>query len=239
MTGWAEVVHEATLGAGPGRGPQLLGTAARLLAARRGGFGPGGPPTWAGWSAYPPAPDHPPPGRRLLPAALAERILRLPAALAAEVAAQAGSAGYVVPTGLLPAWVSAASRSPAFATGAAELLGERGRWLAATNAQWARAAKASAVATGASTPEDRAVPWARGEAEAALDQLLNRMRAGPPDPQDQRLTHLLALRTPPGWVGPRLDDVLALVPGHSRWRPLLVVAADLADVRHRLEQEHP
>lgn len=80
-------------------------------------------------------------------------------------------------------------------------------------------------------------PWQRQLTEAAFAHVEARMRAAPPDAGDHRAARLVALRADPCWLRPRLADVLALTPGHSRWRPVLLVATDLADLRHRLEQE--
>ncbi len=82
-------------------------------------------------------------------------------------------------------------------------------------------------------------PWTADVAAPSLGHLEQRMRGAPPDPADHRAAQLIALRADPAWLRPRLGDLLALTPSLSRWRPVLLVAADLADLRHRLEQESP
>lgn len=327
-------------------------------------------------------------------ASVAERILAYPAAVAAELAAQAAAAGLTVPAAALASWVSAASRSHEFAQAAEPVLGARGRWLAAANPGWRgaaltpqealaaaleepsgpagtsrrvtpgqraawfrrarradpaaardrmeasfrelppplragllevlaeglgpadeaflttasndraagvreaahrllavlaqprreRLAEAAAELAGCPATEHRRAaelidilniargdpvecgvatryaglplarpvtaaehpadelaawpgPWPRQVAAAAFAHVEGRMRGAPPDAGDHRAVQLVALRAALDWLRPRLADVLALTPAHSRWRPVLVVAADLADLRHRLGQE--
>lgn len=373
-----------------------LEAAALLHAGRRGGLGPGlRTPAPRTVSAYPRAPDHPEPNRRLLPHAAAERILAHPPEVAAELAAQAADAGLAVPTAALAHWLAYAARHAWFACEAAPMMGARGRWLADANPAWRTAAmpatqsldfafgeyRAPAAGTSrvgaversawfrqarrelpgpsrdrleqafaglpsairlallkqlvvglaaadrpflttaasdrsrpvrelaagllsalggtaggtgpaqtvaaladcspsehrragalievlwaaradpassgvadryAGLPPDRAVAaaehpadelaawpghWPRALAEPGFAHLQARMRRAPPDAGDHRAARLLALRAAPQWLRPRLADVLALTPGHSRWRPVLIVADNLADLRQRLEEE--
>ncbi len=85
-------------------------------------------------------------------------------------------------------------------------------------------------------------PWPRSITDHAFRHLQARMRTGPPDPGDHRVAQLTALRAAPDSLRPAPDwlaDLLALTPSHSRWRPVLVVAADLAALRHSFDQEPP
>lgn len=244
VAAWLAAPGEGGRGDDATSGPAAALTAAALQhACRRGGLGPGalaGPLGHA--TPYPTAPEHPEPDRRLLSLSVAERIVAHDPEVAAELADQAAAARWAVPPEALVLWLSLASRNVAFARAAGPVVGPRGRWLAAANPAW-RTASAVGPVTAAEDPADELAawpgPWERAVASAAFAHVEGRMRTAPPDGVDQRAARLLALRAEPEWLRPRLADVLALTPGHSRWRPVLVVAADLADLRHRLGQEPP
>ncbi|CAA9245064.1 MAG: FIG01121071: hypothetical protein [uncultured Acidimicrobiales bacterium] len=98
----------------------------------------------------------------------------------------AGS-GRLVPPDRLPGLLQTASTSPALRPGAAEVMGERGRWLANLNPVWAWAAGGAEA--------DDAGTWATGSA-AARRLLLGRIRATDPGVARELLVSTWATETP-------------------------------------------
>ena len=97
------------------------------------------------------------------------------------------AAGRLVPPDRLPGLLQAASTNPALRAATAEVMGERGRWLAGLNPVWAWAA--------GGTEADDVSSWSTGST-AARRLLLRRMRAADPAWARELLTSTWATETP-------------------------------------------
>ncbi|HEV2759676.1 MAG TPA: DUF5691 domain-containing protein, partial [Acidimicrobiales bacterium] len=97
------------------------------------------------------------------------------------------AAGRLVPPDRLPGLVQAATTGPGLRAATAEVMGERGRWLANLNPAWAWAA-------GGAEPDD-ASTWATGSA-AARRLLLARGRAADPGAARELVASTWATETP-------------------------------------------
>ena len=176
----------------------VLDAAALLTVAHRAGWLPQTGVSHPGPAAADSAPELPPRA-----AALLSRAAEADAAVLTDLLTAAGAAGYRAPAPLLPALLDAAIRDRALRPAVADVLGQRGRWLAAHRADWQR------VVAGADRPDPADGPdaWQTGR-------------------RDERAGYLAALRdTDPaaarellraGWASETGDDRAALLPVLAR-----------------------
>jgi hypothetical protein len=145
----------------------LLDAAALMVTARWAGARPASGITCPAPAATDTAPELPARAADLL-----ERIRVLEPGLLADLLRAAGDVGYRVPAPALPVLLDAAVKDPVLRPAVAEVLGGRGRWLAAHRSDWQRVADAGTRAV----PDDPAV-WetgSRGERRAYLAMLRDR-----------------------------------------------------------------
>jgi hypothetical protein len=176
----------------------VLDAAALLTVARRAGWQPETGVSYPGPAAADGALELPPRA-----AALLGRTAEADAGVLTDLLTAAGTAGYRAPAPLLPALLDAAVRDRTLRPAVADVLGQRGRWLAAHRADWQR------VVAGVARPDPADGPdaWQTGR-------------------RDERIGYLAALRdTDPaaarellhaGWGSETGDDRAQLLPVLAR-----------------------
>jgi len=137
----------------------LLDAAALMTVARRAGFRPeqgiAGPPPSPADAAPELSPRAERALRRLGGAQLAPGFAAGDKELLADLLTAAAAAGYVASPPLLPDLLDAAVRTVALRPQVTEMLGARGRWLAAYRPDWQRVVQAAPARTAATAARDR------------------------------------------------------------------------------------